>query len=478
MGQKKVCQKKFYIFLILIAVVIIFACEGPEGPAGPVGPSGEGGAWVNAVSHYEDCVYIIGIIASGDDYVTQIGTGWAISATQIMTNAHVAYGIYDMCRSYGYNSPSDKIVAVKNGGFSGQSGTYELVDCSVHTGYNNLNPFSADFAIFTVDTSAMTGYVAVQTSSSLYSSLSVGQGVGTLGFPGELSTSYMDGYQPIATFKSGTISALRPYDQRTIHQSPENNAVVQYNFATTGGTSGSPVFIEDGQTVAIHNSGIAIIVQDAYGDYVRIGLGDLNFGIRLDKSTDVLAMPFSAPVVNFRDSNPSSYSTLTGDQLRVELDWDTSYDFDLWLCFNGKQFFCGWLDYNDPVQYAYIYPFCVHHGDDWSYGPELATILQPSSEIKIYSQNWDSYYTSFSSSGVSCEVTNSAGTLTSVTNPPSGYEQFWIIGTISASGDFTLVNELTDENPIDNAAAGDPLTVLKEMGAQEKDRKILKKAVR
>ena len=68
--------------------------------------------------------------------------------------------------------------------------------------------------------------------------LRIGQPVATLGFPAELEFTGRDADNTVnATFKDGTISALR------IRGSGDAEYVeVQYNFNTTGGTSGSPVF--------------------------------------------------------------------------------------------------------------------------------------------------------------------------------------------------------------------------------------------
>gem|GEM_PF-2035508 len=455
--------------LILFSVIILISISGCKGPEGPAGPAGGVLAWENSVDRYDDCVYLLGILPSGEDYVVQVGTGWAISQNQIMTNAHVAYGIYDLCRLYNYNSIEDKIVAVRNGTFSGGEGTYELVECSVHPGYNNLNPFSNDFAIFTVDTSDLGDYVSLPASPGLYHSLKAGLPVGTLGFPGELSTSDLDGYQPIATFKDGTISALRPYDQRFTSQSVDSNVIIQYNFSTTGGTSGSPVFLNDGSTIAINNSEIAVIVRDINDNYVRIGLGDINFGIRLDQGEEVSNMPFQASVSDFRNPDPSYYSSLTEGQMRIIFDWDSGYDFDLWLVIGEAQYINGWLSNGSR---AYIYPYCVHHGDDYAYGPERATVLQLTNEIKIYASKY-SYYTSFTSSYASCEITDASGTVANVTNPPSGNECFWIIGKISTSGEFTLINELTDIDPVTNTSVNS-LALIKSFDVQPQDTRILK----
>jgi V8-like Glu-specific endopeptidase len=455
----------------LFIILIMISCELPQGPQGEQGPEGAQGppgaalSWEDAIAANQENVYLLGIIPSGLDYVVQVGTGWAISTTQIITNAHVDYGIYDLCRREDYKDPVNKIVAVKNGSFTGQDGTYELIDCSVHPKYNNFNPFSNDFAIFTTD-SPLESYIT-PANSDILDTLNIGQVVGTLGFPGALNS--LDKYQPIATFKDGIVSALRPFNQRTTPHSNNSNAVIQYNFNTTGGTSGSPVFNNDGSTFAIHNSGVSAIVKSVGNYYVRIGLGDLNFGIRIDQRSEVMNMPYQVKVSDFRMDDPTESSYLNPSRYRVTLDWNSSYDFDLWISFGGNHFITGWIDESR----AYIYPFCVHHGDDTYYGPELATILQPTTEIKIYAINWSKSYTSFKTSAVTCEIGSSNGTIANIEYPPSGYEKFWLIGTLSPSGNFSLINELTDEDPVD-AATGDTQSLLDNFNASYSEIKVLK----
>jgi hypothetical protein len=452
-----------FISLFLLSIV---SCEGPQGPQGP---SGTFTGWEHVVEAIKDDVFLLGIIPAGEEYAVQIGTGWAISSSQIITNAHVAYGIYNVCRYNEYMATTNKIVAIKNGSFTGGEETYELIECSVHPSYNNFNPFSNDFAIFTID--RMQDSSIPVADDNMIRSLKVGQEIGTLGFPGELTSMDMDEYQPIATFKDGTISAMRPYNQQTTPQSSDANVLMQYNMNTTGGTSGSPVFNSSGFTIAIHNSGIYAYVIDAFNNFIRIGLGDLKFGIRIDEREDVMTMPYQAQVSEFRNEDPSASSSLNPGQYRIDFDWDSRYDFDLWLCFGGTQFIQGYID---PSR-AYIYPFCVHHGDDTYYGPEVATILQLTQEVKIYASNWSPSSTSFSISDAECEISASTGTIANITNPPSGDEKFWIIGILSSSGDFTLINELTDEDPLDDTNEN-TLSALEDFGVSYTDMKILKQS--
>ena len=459
------------IFILVMVITLLSACKGPEGPAGPAGqggpqgPTGNDALWENAISTIKDNVYMIGIIPAGKQSVDYVGTGWAISATQIITNAHVAYGIYDLCRTTTYNSTANRIVAVKNNTFTGQAGTYDLINCSVHPGYNNFNPFSQDFAIFTTNTN-LSGTLLVEADVNLLS-LAIGQSVGTLGFPGEL-IGIGDTCQPIATFKQGTISALRPFNQQTTAQSPATNCIIQYNFNTTDGTSGSPVFNSSGSIIGINNSGMSAIIKDYYGDLVRIGLGDLNFGIRIDKRTTITTMPYQVDVSSFRNPDPLSTSTLSAGQVRIKFSWNSSYDFDLRVIIGGTQCITAFTDESR----ANIYPFVVHHGDVTSYGSELATVCKLTDSVKVYVYKY-STGGSFSGSSVTCRIISSTDTIASITNPPTGSSRYWTIGTLSPSGTFTQINTLSNVDPLENMINGTQ-QMLKEMNVMPMKTKFLK----
>ena len=94
----------------------------------------------------------------------------------------------------------------------------------------------------------------------LVTQLRVGQPIGTLGLPGELDELY--GTVPVATFKDGTISALRPLSPDEPAVTPENSRMLQHNLDTTSGTSGSAIFDHRGFIIAVNFA--------AYGRGIRV----------------------------------------------------------------------------------------------------------------------------------------------------------------------------------------------------------------
>lgn len=495
--MKRKMYSCIFLCILLFVFFIIFGtgCDSLKGPKGDKGDPGNSGGtsetWQSATTVFENNLCMIGIIDEHEDFVTHIGTGWAIEPNKIMTNAHVAYAVYDFCRSwqYGLNNEQDRIVAVKNNTYTGEEGTYDLIECAVHTGYNNLNPFSNDFAVFTIDTNGFAGNVTIASSNTLQS-IFVGQVVGTMGYPGELSSGMGDEYLPIATFKDGTISALRPYSQLPpgngstvasfdLYSSPlgmqagADRVIVQTNFNTTGGTSGSPVFLQSGEVISINNSGMATYVIDYYGDIVLVTLGALDFGVRIDERTNIeTTMPYQVHVSDFRNTDPSEYSVLDPGQYRINLSWNGLSDFDLWVQIGDNSQYIGSKLNEEELSRAHIYPFLVHHGDDAEYGPEYVTLLQLVQDVTVFAWSWD--WDLFSSYSTVCQIVSHDGVVAEVDNPPFGYEDFWIIGTLKSDGTFVETNGLTIDGPLYQTKTN-VLSHLKAIGVNPEEGEVIHK---
>lgn len=248
---------------------------GPQGPAGPQGPVGEPLNWADVIEEGQlnDATYAIGYQALGFNFV--VGSGFNAHFNNVIwTNAHVVRGLIEGLRSVRHLSP--RPFAVKTGTEVGGSDSYALNTFIEHPEYDGTAN-SPDVAVFIVE--ADFGRVPSFLPRNQARNLRIGQPIGTIGFPGEVAdpfTSY-----PIATFKDGTISALRPYG--TERPTADNSRFVQHNLDLSGGTSGSFIFDHEGFIVAVNNAGTERLVFDQRtGRPQRIPTGNIGFGIRVD----------------------------------------------------------------------------------------------------------------------------------------------------------------------------------------------------
>lgn len=243
--------------------------------------------WDELVPQLRKQCYIVGVAYDGR--IMGVGTGFAISPRRIMTNAHVVRALIDFARMYGMDDK--QFVAVRDGGRLGHTHSHELDSFAIHPDYDSTTTYTYDFGIVTVRGGTLEDTCVYESLPNLYA-LTTGDEIATIGFPGE--TNDLNTVQPIATFKSGTISALRPFDPVSTPATDETNVVIQHNFNTTGGTSGSPVFNRDGRVIAIHNSGEYDFIKNQDGTWTRIPVGSLGYSIRIDQRTSMESTPLTA----------------------------------------------------------------------------------------------------------------------------------------------------------------------------------------
>ena len=245
-----------------------------------------------------DAIYAIGInLPGGSNYV--IGTGFAAYYTDaIWTNAHVAIALRDELSALSSLNPIP--FAVKSGTVIGTTpGTYALVYYYVHPGYIG-SPSSPDVAVLTVN-GELPEFLEFL-PRRFATQLRVGQPVGTMGFPGEVSDPYTAA--PVATFKDGTISALRPFSILETSITPANSTFVQHNLDLSGGTSGSPILDHNGWVIAVNNSGTEKLVIDVQsGQPTRVPTGNIGFGIRVDEVWNMIDLIEASGRISVRVGN-------------------------------------------------------------------------------------------------------------------------------------------------------------------------------
>ena len=224
--------------------------------------------------------YMIGVAIEGKMY--GLGSGFAISNKRIMTNAHVVNGLVELAEQYGTEGYS--FVAVRDGGRVNHEYSFELDSFAIHPEYNSENQYTYDFAVVTIKSGNISDYCVIENEEKLYT-IKEGDEIYTIGFPGE--TGDQNTIQSIATYKNGSVSALRPFNQNSTASNQYTNVVIQHNLNTTGGTSGSPIFNRYGKVIGINCSAEFEFIRNSDGTISRIPVGDIAYAIRIDQRTSI-----------------------------------------------------------------------------------------------------------------------------------------------------------------------------------------------
>ena len=263
--------------------------QGVQGAQGPQGEQGEPGVtldWADTIEkgRLADAIYIVGVFLDGVPRPS--GTAFSAYFTdRLWTNAHVVEGILEVVNDPEFAERNPVPFVTRTGTLIGGDETYLWTGFVMHPGYDTASSFSPDIALISI-----AGEITHESPSFLprefTDDLRAGQPVGTLGFPRLLAI--MDRILPIANFKDGTISALRPFYNEEFVEFPINTGrLIHYNLATLGGTSGSPVFDHEGFVIAINYAGLVtpIILPPGEGEEEETLLEAIetqeNFGINI-----------------------------------------------------------------------------------------------------------------------------------------------------------------------------------------------------
>ncbi|MBP5674690.1 MAG: trypsin-like peptidase domain-containing protein, partial [Victivallales bacterium] len=122
-------------------------------------------------------------------------------------------------------------------------------------------------------------------SNKILYKLKTAQKIGYIGFPmeGLLASGGLDIDNPIATFKSGTINKITNAQFRNVDN--KSNRCITHDIPTTGGASGSPIFLENGQVIAIlWGMNVSSISED--GSRIS-SAAQQNFATRIDVLEDL-----------------------------------------------------------------------------------------------------------------------------------------------------------------------------------------------
>tara|TARA_B100000686_G_scaffold238484_1_gene246639 strand:+ start:147 stop:1340 length:1194 start_codon:yes stop_codon:yes gene_type:complete len=255
--------------------------------------------WAQVNQRVKRSVYaVLHAVPIVDDFeLTFIGTAFSVNNTSLVTNAHIVdalseldFGMMAFNRRYGTELEGYWLV-VQNltTSLRFEANAYFLNKRAsrTHRSWNRRDIFSPDVGLLGVSAGRLVYSLGLgSTTDGLR--LRVGQPLATLGFPGELqAATNLDNLTPIATFKNGTLSALRPRYEGNRYTN-RDTYIVQHNLNLSGGTSGSPIVDVTGTVVAVNNAGIDKLVFTLGGEPTRISQAALGFGIRVDKVRELL----------------------------------------------------------------------------------------------------------------------------------------------------------------------------------------------
>ena len=233
--------------------------------------------WSGVVSSLQPSVYAVihWSFDDEDDWMTFVGTGFAVEGKTFVTNAHIVDALVefdDELGAFNQNHGTDfqswwVMTQARTAGLSDIASLWDIEYYWLHPEWDPDNLNSPDVGLLQtsdIGFGSIERRVTLATNSEVYR-LRVGAPIATLGFPGELQGGETEDFSPIATFKNGTISALRPPYQGDTYTS-RDTYIVQHNLDLSGGTSGSPIFDASGRVVAINNAGIDYDVFNIGGE--------------------------------------------------------------------------------------------------------------------------------------------------------------------------------------------------------------------
>ena len=215
-------------------------------------------------------VYVV-VMRRGDGKEDAVGTAWVASPDQVVTNAHVVdlfetirkapgfEGTEFFLRSAGKSPRDHAITSMKTHPgwrvFGELWDAYRPTDVTI-TG--NLSPLrtsgACDVALLEVEDAEHLGAPLAIADDAALAALGAGDVVGFVGYPAEdMVVGGVNLSHPSPTTQVAHVTAVTNFFLAT--DDPAYTTLVQHALPATGGASGSPIFNDQGEVVAVLNAG-------------------------------------------------------------------------------------------------------------------------------------------------------------------------------------------------------------------------------
>ena len=288
------------IFIIILIVLILLVC-GVVGFFAWKHFSKPAETFEQVSQKYGNCVGLVTVVLENDgklmeielggrkiSSVIPIGTAFAVSENQFVTNSHVAYGLKGQKKALvakivvaaaianGVKTEAElkkfidanakdiqeirknlrvRSVEVRMSHSNGKR--HEVKNIQVHPDYQSdvsvkEESRNAEFDIAILHVDGKTDNFFPLADQNMLHNLSAGQEIASLGFPmeGLRDDGGIDIKKPEAVFKSGTIGKITDFSNK-VSGLPDDNKSITHDIPAAGGASGSPIFLKNGSVVAI-----------------------------------------------------------------------------------------------------------------------------------------------------------------------------------------------------------------------------------
>ncbi|NRA37391.1 MAG: FHA domain-containing protein [Planctomycetes bacterium] len=235
-------------------------------------------SWSSLYKSYKHSIFLI-IARNPKTKRVGLGTAFLIDSQNsigtLATNAHVIDMILRMPQVYIFQNESGKACTMS---------AY-----AKHPRFTTSN--SPDVGLLRITSAEITlsnTTVLPLADKNIIHNTSVGSHLGTIGFPGELQKQYLKNIEEnskpitgaVATFKEGWLGRLTDYDG----QQSNRNTLIQHSASLSGGTSGSPMFNENGIVIGMSSSSMTSTFQlGKVRSKAVLSAAEIAYAIRIDE---------------------------------------------------------------------------------------------------------------------------------------------------------------------------------------------------
>ncbi len=324
--------------------------------------------FANIIKDKRKSVYLVAI-KRGENVIGQ-GTAWVVGPGLLATNAHVVEGLENAIEE----SPELQAVVIS----SESPNHYQHVVTSMrkHPHYNafwehqssivrlmennqelDLVP-GYDVGLLEVDNAELLAEPLVLADSQQLTQLDSGERISFVGYPLQDAVGGGTSFStPTPQMQFGTITSLTDYF--LVKESAARNHLIQHNLPGHGGASGSPIFNQNGEVIALYSAGNIVFVN---GHRIATGIG-VNFGQRADVLRELMNDQVEATTqqrMAFWGERLARYKT---PMEVIYQEWMDSIDPQQHANIKLVQTYAGALSYDENVD-AFTYKMTLPNVDN------------------------------------------------------------------------------------------------------------------